>query len=229
MGKKEVAVIGLLGTIAAVAAVAIARARKPPGPGVVFSGFRSELHGAKTTTRQRDGAEAYDFWHFPLVDITADVDGDFTVLWSYTNTLDGTPEYASSEITNVFTLEGGKTTQVELRDLVGDPRRGESIAYGDPDELFDGVWHAFKSTVSVHVTSPSGATATCTGVLTETFKTVGALAASFADFRVQQVATAGATVMLARACPVCGTQLPKAPLGQDVPCPACGFVSAWTG
>lgn len=29
-------------------------------------------------------------------------------------------------------------------------------------------------------------------------------------------------------CPVCGTKLPKAPLGVDVKCPKCGFVSAWT-
>lgn len=162
---------------------------KPPAPGDVgFAGFRTELRSGphETTYRQRDGAAAYDFWHYPLIDLTADVSGEFEIVWSYTNYVDGALDWESGPISNVFTLVGTEVMRLELMDTMGDPSRGQSIAYGDPDGIFDGVWHAFRSEVAVTVISPSGAQAATSGVLDEVFKSVGALSVSFAGFNVQE-------------------------------------------
>ena len=160
-----------------------------------FAGFRTELREGptQTTYRQRDGASAYDFWHYPLIDITADVSGEYVVEWDFKNYVDGTPAgFSTPTIVNRFPLQGGQTTRIELRDTrppeTGrDPSRGESIAYGDPDGIFDGVWHTFRSEVTVTVISPSGAAVSASGVLEEVFKSVGLLSVSFVGFNVQQV------------------------------------------
>jgi len=233
MEREIKGIAGIVVPIAAlVAAVgcAIVKGRPPePQPMAKFTGFREELvqKPNQTTYRERDGAAAYDFWYFPLIDITADINGSFEILWEYDNKVDGIVGYRSGTITNMVTLEGGRTTRVELRDTgpTADPTRGESIAYGDPEGMFDGVWHAFSSTVSVTVRSPSGAEASATGVLSESFKSMGALALSFAGFREEQ---SSAHTAAAIACPVCGTTLSRAAPGVDVKCPSCGFVSAWT-
>lgn len=164
--------------------------------GLGFAGFREELiqQPHQTTTRQRDGVEAYDFWHYPLIDLTPDVGGDFTVTWRYVNSVDGSVAYDSGDIVNVFSLVGGVVQRLELRDTrLGDPGgvpgprdtlRGESIAYGDPDGLLDGAWHRITSNVSVSVTSPSGNVASTSGLLDETFMSVRRLAVTFAGFNV---------------------------------------------
>ena len=165
-----------------------------------FMGFRTQLVRRGTTTRQSDGAEAYDFWHYPLIDVMTDMDGDFTVTWRYINYLDGSIEYDSGDIVNTFPgLAGGRTERLELRDnrepsapggicngvSCRDTRRGESIAYGDLEGLLDGRWHRFKSDVSVLVASPSGAVASTIGVLEESFKTVGSLVRERPNLKVE--------------------------------------------
>lgn len=167
---------------------------KPPVVGLGFGGFRSEVRNqSQTTTRQSDGVSGYDFWYYPLIDLTADVSGDYTVVWRYINSINGSVDYDSGDITNVFTgLSAGQTVRLELRDTrPGDPGgvpgprdtlRGEAIAHGDPEGLFDGAWHAFRSDVNVLASSPSGAVASTDGVLQESFMSVGALAVSFVGF-----------------------------------------------
>lgn len=188
MLKKEEALLLGLGGLGLLALLT----RKPPPPGgAEFAGFRTELRQTptQTTTRQRDGAQAYDFWHYPLVAVTADVTGNFTVVWRYVNSVDGAPTYDSGDVTNGFALAGGQTQTLELRDTraAADPARGESIAYGDPEGLFDGAWHTFRSEVAVTVVSPSGTQASAAGVLEEVFRSVGLLSVSFAGFSVIQV------------------------------------------
>lgn len=153
-----------------------------------FAGFREQLIQGKTTTRKRDGATAYDFQHFPLLDITPDIFGTYTVTWGYTNKVDGSQTHVATGIVNTFNIKAVGANRVELRDTRAtpprDPARGESIGYGDPDQIFDGVWHRFQSAITATVKSPSGATVTVTGALDETFKSVaGALSASYAGLR----------------------------------------------
>lgn len=164
--------------------------RKPPKVvGAEFAGFKTELVEAphQTTYRQRDGASAYDFRHYPLIDLTPDVDGDFTVEWFWTNTLNG-GAWGSSEvwIPNSFTgLSYGVTVRLQLVDVRPGNVRGGSLAFGDPDGLFDGVWRTFHSDVQVRVVSPSGAEAATTGTLNEVFRSIGVLAVSFAGWNVE--------------------------------------------
>jgi len=155
-----------------------------------FAGFKTELmqEPHMTTTRQRDGATAYDFWHFPLLDITGDINGNYTVLWGWANSLDGVPGGNSGGqiISQTFALQGGLITRIQLTDTRAGNIRGGSIAYGDPDGVFDGVWHVFASNLTIRVTSPSAAVVNLTPVLTETFKTVGALSANFVGWNIEQ-------------------------------------------
>ena len=188
--RDELIVLGGLGLL-------MLMSRKRPAPSETgFAGFRTVLVEApvETTTRKRDGAEAYDFWHFPLIRVTPDVNGDFRVDWAYYNYLDGAAAAVGEGIVNVFPgLRAGEPVTLELHDTRDpattgrDPARGESIAYGDPDGLFDGVWHRFRSEVSVNVSSPSGAIASVGGVLDEVFRTVGVLVVEFAGFGVEEV------------------------------------------
>lgn len=163
---------------------------KPKPPALAgFAGFRTEVREGptQTTTRQSDGVQAYDFWHYPLVDVTADVDGQFQFVWSYKNYVDGGLVYQSGDIVNLFDLLSGQVTRLELVDNRPENQRGGSIGYGDPDGFFDGVWHAFRSEVSVTVISPSGAQASASGVLQESFMTFGALSVAFVGFNVQTI------------------------------------------
>jgi len=54
---------------------------------------------------------------------------------------------------------------------------------------------------------------------------IGAALGGTTGYLLRKLPEASAT---ANTCPVCGAKLPEAPLGVDVKCPKCGFVSAWT-
>lgn len=143
-----------------------------------FLRFKTELvqsSSYQTPYMKGDGVLAYDFWYFPIVDITADVTGTYEIVWSYRNILDGNPGGFSGAIGNSVDLVAWQSKEFELsdgRDLSTsgrDPHRGNSIAYGYPDSILDGEWHLFESIVSVTIISPSGATSSCQGFLREYF------------------------------------------------------------
>jgi hypothetical protein len=166
---------------------------EPPVSDILFQGFRTELiqeeEGHNTTTRQSDGAQAYDFRHYPLVGVDPDIDGEYQIDWTWTNYLDGVQVFSSPLITNIFTaLEGGVPVTLELTDNRADNNRGGSIAFGDPDGLFDGVWHTVETELSLTLTSPSGQTASLnTGLVTlGVFQSVAALGLTFEGFNVVQ-------------------------------------------
>lgn len=148
--------------------------------GVEFAGFREELIQSpsnQTTYRKSDGASAYDFWNFPIINIAASTAGTYNIDWSYSNYLDGKQGGLSGAIINTVQLVfNGQTKDVQLNDTrdpavsLRDPNRGGSIAYGNPEALFDGVWHVFESRIYITVISPSGAMATCQGYLREEYK-----------------------------------------------------------
>lgn len=50
--------------------------RPKPTLGATFNGFNNiiQVHH-ETTTRQSDGAQGYDFWCYPRVNVTPDVSG----------------------------------------------------------------------------------------------------------------------------------------------------------
>jgi len=157
---------------------------------VQFAGFATEMiqTPSQTTTRQRDGATAYDFQNYPLIDVTTDVSGKVTVLWGWANTLDGTPAGHSGGqiITNAFDVIGGRVTRCQLVDNRPPPEgnvRNGSLAFGDPDGLFDGLWHRVIGNLVIKVTSPLGAVVNIIGTLDETFKTVAAFSAAFAGWQ----------------------------------------------
>ena len=167
---------------------------RPPALGARFAGFRTELIAAGTTTRQSTGQEAIDFRFYPRIILTPDVNGDFTVTWRYANLFNGAPEYATLDITNVFTgLTAGVESELELRDTRPENDRNESIAIGDVDFIalgaVDGLWHSFQSNVSpIDIVSPSGAHAVIQGKLgPEDFKCVLAMSARFAGFNLVTV------------------------------------------
>jgi len=183
----------LIGGIVVVGGVGIYLAtRKPSVAGLAtFGGFKQELIQAsgQTTTRQRDGATAYDFWNFPLVNITPDIFGAYQVTWGWTNMVDGIVTFTATGIVNSFDITANGVNQITLIDNRAspprDPARGGSIAFGDIDGYFDGLWHRFQSSVNVTVKSPSGASATVTGALDETFKSIGKLSATFGGWNTQ--------------------------------------------
>lgn len=186
---KALLAVGVIGGGAALI-YALTRPKAQPAGMAQFAGFKIELiqEPHMTTTRQRDGATAYDFWHFPLLDITGDINGTYTVLWGWANSLDGAPGGSSGGqvISQAFALQGGATSRIQLTDTRPGNVRGGSVAYGDPDRVFDGVWHLFTSNLTIRVTSPSGVVVNLTGVLNETFKSVGTLSANFVGWNIQE-------------------------------------------
>lgn len=153
------------------------------------SDFKVKAIMGRTTTRRSTGEEATDFWIYPILIITGDVNGDYTITWRYTNNLGGNI-YESGDITNTVTLTAGVPTEVWLKDTrpEADPTRGQSIAIGDVDFIAlgiqDGNWYLFTSDVSGVVTSPTGATASFSGTFSDEFKSIGELSVSLSRFGV---------------------------------------------
>lgn len=188
----------LVGAIGVGAIILIATKKPKPELEVRFLDFETKLVQSPemhdTTYRLRDNVSAYDFWHFPVIKIVPDVVGEFIVEWNWSNKLDGLQGgYSAPTINNSFTITDIKGVNefilIDNRDPISsgrDPNRGGSIAYGDPENIFDGLWHRFQSSVIITIKSPSGATVTITGELDETFKTIGVLSASFAGWSIQQ-------------------------------------------
>lgn len=159
-----------------------------------FVDFNLRTKPLGTTTRRSTGQEAELFMFYPVVSITPDVSGTFTVEWDFVNTLDGY-DFGRSipTIVNEFSdLRGGETVSVELVDnrdpaTTGrDPWAEGSLSIGDKYLAADGLWHSFKSVVTVRVVSPTGAYIDLSGVLgPEDFMCVGVLAADFQGFSLR--------------------------------------------
>jgi hypothetical protein len=181
--KKDLAVAGSIAGALGTVAVIVWRARRGHAQpyGVQFAGFKEELRneGVHTTTRKSDNEQGYDFWYFPLIDITPDVLGTYEISWNWVNNNGA----SSGNIVNTVNINSAVVTRVQLVDSRPDNKRGGSIAYGDPDEHFDGLWWLFHSDVTVTIKSPSGATVTVSGSLEDQFKSVmGSMSASFVGF-----------------------------------------------
>lgn len=175
----------------------------PPISGA-FAGFELEKINGQTTTRQGTGETATDFRFYPLINLTPDVNGDFTVLWDWRNFFDGlavgysSPDVAVGSfdgfsIKNIFSgMVAGQAVQIKLVDNRAGNTRGGAIAIGDVDFVAlgkqDGLWHAFKTEVyQVKVKSPSGAYVDLSGAFTDNFKSTGALSASWAGLSLTKI------------------------------------------
>lgn len=195
---KDIAIAGgaIAAAVTAVGALLYFLTQKPPGVLAEFAGFQAEAVETGTTTRQSTGETARDFQFYPLINVTPDINGNFTVAWRYVNYLDGAQTVDSGTITNVFTgLIAGAPVQLQLVDTrptpPRDPERNGSIAIGDKDFAGlgkqDGEYHSFTSQVTVTVTSPSGTSKSVSGSLQDNFKSVGALSVGFAGFALIKV------------------------------------------
>lgn len=201
-GNKLVTVGLAVSVVAVIAGVGyVLSKRRPAGLNASFAGFTlNKINSGQTTTRQSTGETAKDFQFYPLINVTPDVNGDITVVWSYSNNFDGIV-YNSGSITNVFTgLKGGQAAQLKLTDNrpgnpggIGgqrDTNRNGAIAIGDVDFAGlgkqDGNWRSFSTAVTTKVTSPSGANQTVNGNLQDNFKSVGALSVGWAGWSVNK-------------------------------------------
>lgn len=119
----------------------------------------------RTTERASTGQQAYDFWIYPVLSLTPDINGSFNIEWKFINTSDWgmyDSEVDKGLIMNRWdNLIAGQ--QVQRRILDNTPsgqERGQAIGIGDVDfeaaGAQDGYWHSFTIDVMGTVTSPSG-------------------------------------------------------------------------
>lgn len=187
----------LLAPLALISVVSAAYAYVRGGIGVLgrLAGFNVGPLTPGTTTRQSTGETASDFRFYPKVAITPDVNGTYTVTWSWANKFDGAPVASSGPIpiTNSFPgFLGGQPQTVQLLDNRPENNRAGAIAIGDIDFIDlnkqDGLWHSFESDLTIKVTSPSGVSVTLTGKLgPENFKSTGVLSAQFAGWNLVKI------------------------------------------
>jgi len=182
-------------------------AKRFPNYFPLFGGMKASLKGfalkivdseGQTTTRQTTGQTGKDFQFFPVIRVVPDVNGTFEVNWNWKNYFDGAAVgYSTPTIVNTFpNLVAGQAVDLQLIDnrdpsTGRDPSKNGSIAIGDDAFIAlgkqDGLWHRFKSDVTVLVKSPSGASANTGGSLgpdnyPENFKSAGLLTLTMSPF-----------------------------------------------
>jgi hypothetical protein len=125
--------------------------RPKPAFSAQFAGFQVSSLKPGTTTRRATEETAKEFRFYPLINLTPDVNGDFSIFWDWRNFFDGAPAGYSEpkifdckglmfSIKNDFPgLVAGRQVQLQLVDgrpyRPGDPAnvRGGAIAIGDDD------------------------------------------------------------------------------------------------
>lgn len=194
----------LLGAgLAAGAVIGFCLLKKPVEPEPTLKaelvGYHLERNlGGHTTERRNTGQQGVDFRFYPILQITPDVNGDFTIRWDWQNYWDGNVGGCSEPtIEDVIPgLTAGQTQDHILVDNRPENDRQGAIAIGDVDfqalGIQDGNWHEFRTDVGEginipnfgrtgegKVTSPTGAVATFVAPnwINEDFRSWGELSA----------------------------------------------------
>jgi hypothetical protein len=140
------------------------------------------------TTRQSTGTVEKDYQFYPLVNLTPDIPGTYTVNWMFQNFVDGVAKGSSAHTSGASPAVGdilntfpnvSAAQQLQLLDNRDPASTGRDTSangsedFGDAAMVAlgfqDGKWHTFKTEYTAQIVSPSGATVTISDSIQDNF------------------------------------------------------------